>query len=199
MVDLGRRPSINSRVVIRAPTVGDRDELIALNRASRSFHRGWASPPVTSKEYDEYLQRCGQDNFVGLLICRKQDRAIIGVANLSEIVRGSFQNAYLGYYAGAPFAGQGYVAEGLRLVLDLAFGRLRLHRVEAYVQPTNDASIRLIERLGFTREGYSRRYLKIGGRWRDHERWAVLAEDWRTLRSALRPRRSNAHDAADEL
>lgn len=172
------------RVFIRAPTADDRDELIALNHASRGFHRGWASPPVTPKEYDGYLERCGHDDFVGLLICRRQDRAIVGVANLSEIVRGPFQSAYLGYYAGAPFAGQGYMAEGLWLVLDLAFGRLGLHRVEANVQPANDTSIRLIKRLGFTREGYSRRYLKIGGRWRDHERWAMLAEDWKTLRSS---------------
>jgi ribosomal-protein-alanine N-acetyltransferase len=91
------------------------------------------------------------------------------------------------------------MTEGISLVLDHAFNRLRLHRVEANIQPDNVASIALVKRLGFTREGYSRRYLKIGGRWRDHERWAMLAVDWLTPRSASRPRRSNAHDAADEL
>ena len=180
--DPGRRPSTDSRVLLRAPEAGDRDELIALNRASRSFHRGWVLPPVTVEEYDRYLERCGQRDFVGMLICRRRDGAIVGVAELGQIVRGSFQNAYLGYYVGAPFAGQGYMTEGLRLVLDFAFGQLRLHRIEANVQPANSASIALIKRLGFTREGCSRRYLKIRGRWRDHERWAMLAEDWRTLR-----------------
>jgi ribosomal-protein-alanine N-acetyltransferase len=187
------------RVFIRTPTAGDRDELIALNRTSRSFHRGWASPPVTTEDYDKYLERCGQQDFVGMLICRKRDGAIVGVAELGQIVHGAFKNAYLGYYAGAPFAGRGYMTEGISLVLDHAFNRLRLHRVEANFQPDNVASIALVKRLGLTREGYSRRYLKIGGRWRDHERWAMLAENWRTLRSALRLRRSNAHEAADEL
>jgi ribosomal-protein-alanine N-acetyltransferase len=187
------------RVFIRTPTAGDRDELISVNRASRGFHGGWAAPPVTSRDYDGYLERCGQDDFVGMLICRRRDGAIVGVAELGQVVHGAFKNAYLGYYAGAPFAGRGYMTEGISLVLDHAFNRLRLHRVEANIQLDNVASIALVKRLGFTREGYSRRYLKIGGRWRDHERWAMLAEDWLTLRSALRPRRSNAHDAADEL
>ncbi len=174
---------------MRAPTADDRDELVALNRASRRFHRGWTSPPVTPEGYGEHLERCGREDFVGLLICRRQDGAIVGSAELGQIVRGPFQNAYLGYYVGAPFAGRGYMTEGLRLVLDHAFGKLRLHRVEANVQPSNKASLALVERLGFTREGYSRRYLKIGGRWRDHERWAMLAEDWRAVRSPSRPRR----------
>jgi ribosomal-protein-alanine N-acetyltransferase len=69
--------------------------------------------------------------------------------------------------------------EGLRLLLRSAFGKLRLHRVEANVQPENRSSLGLIESLGFLREGYSARYLKIGGRWRDHERWALIAERWR--------------------
>jgi ribosomal-protein-alanine N-acetyltransferase len=68
---------------------------------------------------------------------------------------------------------------GLGAVLRRAFGELRLHRVEANIQPENRDSIRLAERLGFRKEGLSPRYLKVGGRWRDHERWALLAEEWR--------------------
>jgi len=74
------------------------------------------------------------------------------------------------------------MTEALALVLREAFGPLRLHRVEANIQPGNRASIGLVRRAGFRREGLSRRYLKIGGRWRDHERWALTVEDWRRRR-----------------
>src|SRR5204862_1593871 len=89
------------------------------------------------------------------------------------------QSAYLGYAVGRPFAHQGYMREGLELVLRRAFLTLRLHRVEANIQPGNHASIALARGAGFRREGFSPRYLKIGGRWGGHERWAILAEEWR--------------------
>ena len=107
---------------------------------------------------------------------------IIGAINLSQIFRGGFQNAYLGYYIGAPYAGRGYMTEALRLMLRYAFGELMLHRLEANIQPRNHPSIALVKRAGFSREGFSRRYLKICGRWRDHERWAIIAEDWKAMR-----------------
>ena len=92
------------------------------------------------------------------------------------------QSAYLGYYALAPNARQGYMRDGLDLMLRYAFRTLRLHRVESNIQPANRRSIKLVRRAGFVREGYSPRYLKIDGRWRDHERWALLVEDWRARR-----------------
>src|SRR5439155_18144352 len=92
------------------------------------------------------------------------------------------------YWIGAPFARQGYMTEGLPLAIEYGFRRLSLHRIEANIQPRNVASIALVKRVGFRREGCSRRYLKIAGRWRDHERWAILAEDWLELRRALRQR-----------
>ena len=104
---------------------------------------------------------------------------LAGVINLNEIVRGLFQSAYLGCYAFLPHVGRGYMGEGLLLILHRAFGEMRLHRLEANIQPDNKASLAFFRRAGFRREGYSPRYLKIGGRWRDHERWALLAEEWR--------------------
>ena len=80
---------------------------------------------------------------------------------------------------GEEFSRQGYTTEALQLMLRHAFVKLKLHRVEANIQPENAASIALVKRAGFVKEGYSRRYLKICGRWRDHERWAILIEDWR--------------------
>ncbi len=108
----------------------------------------------------------------GFVVLRADDDALVGVFNFSEIVRGSFQSAFLGYYAFAPLAGEGYMAEGLSLALGAAFGTLRLHRVEVNVQPGNKRSLAFVRRAGFVREGYSRRYVKIGGRWRDHVRFA---------------------------
>jgi ribosomal-protein-alanine N-acetyltransferase len=101
------------------------------------------------------------------------------VANLNEIVRGGLQSAYLGFYALEPHAGAGHMAAGVGALLRRAFGELHLHRVEANVQPDNTRSLALVERLGFRREGFSPRYLKVGGRWRDHVRLALLAEEWR--------------------
>jgi len=96
------------------------------------------------------------------------------------------QSAYLGYYALAPYARRGYMRDGLELMLRYAFRTLHLHRVESNIQPANRRSIALVRRAGFAREGYSRRYLKIDGRWRDHERWALLFEDWRARPSSRR-------------
>jgi ribosomal-protein-alanine N-acetyltransferase len=78
------------------------------------------------------------------------------------------------------------MTEALQLALRHAFRTLRLHRIEANVEPGNEASLALVRRAGFTREGFSRRYLKIRGRWRDHERWALLAEEWRPVRTSRR-------------
>ncbi|MDQ2674873.1 MAG: GNAT family N-acetyltransferase, partial [Chloroflexota bacterium] len=107
------------------------------------------------------------------LIWRRSDGVLLGAINLTEIVRGRFQSGYLGYYVGAPHARRGYMTEALQRMLRSAFRELRLHRVEANIQPGNRASGRLVERAGFRLEGRSRRYLKIAGRWRDHERWAL--------------------------
>jgi [ribosomal protein S5]-alanine N-acetyltransferase len=167
------------RVYIRAPREDDCDEFVALMRTSARLHRGMVKPPARPAAFAEYLARCRRPNFVGHLACRSDDGRIVGVFNLSEIVRGNFQSAYLGYYVGGPFARRGYMTEALPLVLRHAFVRLKLHRVEANIQPDNAPSIALAARAGFVREGYSPRYLKVAGRWRDHERWALLAEDWK--------------------
>lgn len=83
-----------------------------------------------------------------------------------------------GYYVDVSFAGQGLMSEGVSLAIGYAFCTLNLHRLEANIQPENQKSIDLVKRLGFTKEGFSQRYLKINGQWRDHERWALTVEDW---------------------
>lgn len=170
--------SLSSRIWLRTPKETDCVEFLKLIRKSRSFHRGWVSPPKSKEEFSDYLDRCGRDDFIGFFICRKEDDAIVGVINVYNIVRYSFQNACLGYYIGAPFAGQGYMSEAIHIVLRTLFGELKLHRIEANIQPENKASRAIVKNAGFELEGYSARYLKIDGKWCDHERWALLAEDW---------------------
>jgi [ribosomal protein S5]-alanine N-acetyltransferase len=165
------------RVYLRHPTAADRTEFLARARASTRLHAPWIVAP-SEVEFENYVRRAGSDRSLFFLICRREDDAIAGVANVSEIVRGNFRSAYLGYFAFEPFAGRGYMREGLRLVLRHAFGAQRLHRIEANIQPDNVRSAKLVEGIGFRREGFSPRYLKIRGRWRDHDRWAILAEEF---------------------
>jgi ribosomal-protein-alanine N-acetyltransferase len=153
---------IGRRVFICAPSARHREEFVTLMKVSRRALSPW----------------------VAALRARAsgvppRGPVIAGVINVSQIFHGNFRSAYLGYYAGAPFMGQGYMSEGLRLVLRHAFGTLGLHRLEADIQPRNRDSIRLVRCAGFQREGFSPRYLKILGRWRDHERRAIIAEAFR--------------------
>jgi ribosomal-protein-alanine N-acetyltransferase len=173
------------RVYLRSPERADRAEFVALMRASRAFHRPWATAPTDDEAFEAYLVDSRRHDFEAMLACRREDRAILGFFNLSHITRGSLQSAYLGYAVASVYANQGYMREGIDLVLREAFLNLRLHRIEANIQPGNHASIALARGAGFSREGFSPRYLKIGGRWRDHERWAILAEDWRTRAQRL--------------
>jgi [ribosomal protein S5]-alanine N-acetyltransferase len=173
---------IGEKIFLRQAAAGDCREFIALNRASVRLHRGLVGPPIDEKEFNAFLKRCRRSDNICLFACRAEDGAIVGSINFSQIFRGGFQSAYLGYHVGEPYANQGFMTEGIKLALSYAFEHLKLHRLEANIQPENRASIALVKRAGFVREGYSPRYLKIYGRWRDHERWAILAEDWRASR-----------------
>jgi len=181
---------MGKRVHLRPPRRKDEQAFIAQARASRPLHSGWVQPPETSAAFAAYVARYGtaaaEPRQAGFLVVRNDDGALAGVVNFSEIVRGVFHSAYVGYYAFTPLAGDGYMAEGFALALEYAFRQLKLHRIEANVQPANRRSLALVERLGFEREGYSRRYVKIGGRWRDHVRFAMLAEDCAKRRADIR-------------
>lgn len=167
----------SERVFLRHLAYGDRDEFLAMVHSSRELHRPWAYPPYRPDQFDELVARCTHDDSICLLACDRESRAIAGVFTVSQIVRGAFQSAFLGYYASAAFAGRGYMREGIELVLDLSFGSLGLHRLEANIQPANATSIALARGAGFRLEGYSPRYLLIGGQWRDHERYALTVDE----------------------
>jgi ribosomal-protein-alanine N-acetyltransferase len=174
---------VGDRVYLRAPRARDAAMLATLVRRSRRLHRPRVYPPASVEAVARLVARARRPERRTVLVCWREDGAAVRLVNVREIVRGALQGAYLGYYAFAPHAGQGYMTEGLALVLRHAFRRLRLHRLEANIQPANRASRALVERLGFRREGFSPRYLKVGGRWRDHERWAILREQWAAMRT----------------
>ncbi len=166
-------------VTLRTIDYADRDEFLAMVRESRELHRPWAYPPERADQFDELVARSRRDDVVTLLACRAEGGEIVGVFTISQIVRGAFQSAFLGYYGSAAHARRGYMRSGMQLVLDHAFRDLRLHRLEANIQPGNVPSLALARGGGFRLEGFSPRYLLIGGRWRDHERWAITSEEWR--------------------
>ena len=170
----------SNKVYLRGPGPEDRDSLIALYRSSRQHFRRYANYHFDSERFDAMLRDAALESNEYFVICRRGDDAIVGTLTLSQIFRKSFQNAYLGYQLFAGYTGCGYMTEAVDRALRRAFRDLGLHRIEANVQPGNKPSIAILIRNGFTKEGFSRRYLKINGKWCDHERWAILKEDWLT-------------------
>ncbi|MEU6041074.1 GNAT family N-acetyltransferase [Actinomadura sp. NPDC047616] len=164
-----------SRVVLRPLALADQDEFCSLVRASAELHRPWVQLPATAQEFQAWMRRFDDGANRGFLVRVRKTGDAAGMININSIIRGRYQGASLGYAAFAPAAGRGYMTEGLTLALRHAFHDLRLHRLEANIQPANKASLALVQRLGFRYEGFSPAYLYIDGAWRDHERWAITA------------------------
>jgi [ribosomal protein S5]-alanine N-acetyltransferase len=170
-------PPLVARVRLRVLAREDRSEFLSLARESHRLHRPWTYPPERADQFEELYNRSRREDFVCLLACRIDNGEIAGVFTISQIVRGAFQSAYLGYYAHERHAGQGLMSEALDQLLDHSFGALGLHRIEANIQPQNTRSVALARGAGFRLEGFSPRYLLIGGQWRDHERYAITNDD----------------------
>lgn len=143
---------------------------------SKSLHGSWVRPPTDTRAAAELANRRQGPNDYGYLVCDYETGKAAGYIEITNIVRGPFQSGYLGYYMFKGFERRGYMKWSLGVVIQRAWKELKLHRLEANIQPGNTASIELVKSLGFHQEGYSPRYLKLGGRWRDHERWAILRE-----------------------
>jgi ribosomal-protein-alanine N-acetyltransferase len=183
--DAASNEPLVEQVLLEPPTMQRATQFLRAVRRSRALHRGLVSPPDDRRKFAQYLAGLRSDNRRGFLVLTGGGE-IAGVINVSEIVRGGFQSAYLGYYAFVPLDGRGFLRRGLRSVIAHCFDELRLHRLEANIQPDNTRSIALVAGLGFQREGFSPRYLKICGRWRDHERWALLSDDRKSSGNKLR-------------
>ena len=163
-------------ITIREPTLQDEENFLLAMQKSVPLHHPWVKAPLTSEEFHTHIKRSQQDNQKSLLILK--DSQIAGVFNISEIVRGCFQNAFLGFYAVTGFENQGIISSGLKLVLKYAFEELKLHRIEANIQPENTRSINLVKKNKFRYEGFSPRYLKINNEWCGHEHWVITYEEY---------------------
>jgi ribosomal-protein-alanine N-acetyltransferase len=168
---------VGPRTLLRPLRASDEAAWIEAVLASRELHHPWSAPASTPEAFRTRLAQVGDRLQTLLLVDRETGRPAAGFT-FSEIVRGCFRSAYLGYSALRPFAGTGRTSEGLELALQWGFEQLELHRIEANIQPGNEASVRMVERAGFELEGLSKGYLRIDGQWRDHERWAIREEIW---------------------
>lgn len=153
-------------------------EVIAANRASVAFHHPWITAPCQPAAFEEVFAAIDSDRAAVLLARATDSDALVGLLNFSQIARKGFQNAYLGFYGMIGQTGGGRMTEAVRTGLAHAFGPIGLHRIEANVQPGNARSLALVARAGFRKEGFSPRYHQVGGKWRDHERWACLSDEF---------------------
>ena len=173
------------RIFLADPIAACEDEFLAAVMRSEKLHHPWVFPPRTHEQYVTYLDRVQSGRTIAHLVRLAADSRLAGVINISEPVMGIFQSAYLGFYAFAGCEHRGLMTEGLSVVLHRAFSELGFHRLEANIQPANAASTALVRRLGFRKEGFSPKYLFIDGAWRDHDRWAILSEEWPACRERL--------------
>ena len=174
------------RVHLERPSARREREYLDAAHRSRELQRGLVTAATTPREYRELLRRARRENQESFFVVTAESKELAGVVNVNDIVREPEQSGRLGYYAFVPHARVGLMREGLVHVINLAFLELGLHRLEANIQPGNRRSIALVAGLGFQREGQARGYLKIGGRWRDHECWSLPATDWRAKPSLRR-------------
>jgi len=168
------------RFDLRPPRRGDVERFLGAVERSRPFHRELVEPPAGEESFDAYVRRSAGDTHRGFLVETRHGTELVGAVNLNNIVRGGLQSASLGYYRLSAAGGRHAIREAVSAVIGHGFGRLGLHRLEANILPDNLRSRQLAASLGFRCEGLSLEYLRVGGRWRDHERWALLHHEWTT-------------------
>jgi len=168
----------SEKVQLQVPSVAHKNTFIDFALRNKQFHEPWVYVSADPVYFDQYLRRMKMGKMLGFFVFTKDRGEFVGVINLNSIRLDPFGSATLGYYTEEKLSGNGYMKEAIRLVLGHAFVKIGLNRVEANIQPGNEASIGLVKSIGFTKEGFSKKYLMIGDEYRDHERWAFLAEDF---------------------
>ena len=172
-------------VMLRPPQMSDFPEWAALRERSRAFLKQWEPiwpvDDLTRSAFRRRLKRYAEDQrsdqAYSFFIFRKADNVLVGGITLANVRRGVAQAGSIGYWIGEPFAREGMMTDALATLIPFSFATLRLHRLEAACITTNVASIRLLEKSGFQREGYARQYLCINGMWQDHLLYARLKDD----------------------
>ncbi|WP_181699299.1 GNAT family N-acetyltransferase [Chthonobacter albigriseus] len=189
------------QVFLRAPQITDYVAWAELRETSRGFLKpwepSWPADDLTRTAFKHRVKRyhreIREDLGYTFFVFRSDTDQLMGGVTLSNVRRGVTQTASLGYWMGERHAGKGHMTDAVRTLLPHAFDTLRLHRIEAASMPHNDRSIHLLEKVGFRREGFARRYLLIDGRWQDHVLFAVLADDPRPARRADADRDNGEH------
>jgi [ribosomal protein S5]-alanine N-acetyltransferase len=183
-----QRPELtvtSSTLHIRPPQMADYEIWAALREQSRAFLQPWEpkwpdddlSRGAFRRRLQRYTRELDRNEAYPFFVFRSADRVLLGGLNLTNVRRGAASMASLGYWMGEPFAGKGFMTAAVTQVAGLAFRSLHLRRIEAACLPENAASVRLLEKTGFKREGFAREYLAINGIWRDHLLFARLASD----------------------
>jgi ribosomal-protein-alanine N-acetyltransferase len=172
-------------VYMRTPHISDYVEWAALREESRDFlipwEPTWPDDDLTRAAFRRRLRRyyrdIREDEAYPFFIFRSRGDVLAGGLTMSHVRRGVTQSCSLGYWVGKSHSRQGLMSASVAAVVGFAFDTLRLHRIEAACLPDNVASIRLLEKAGFSREGVARRYLRINDAWRDHLLFALLEDD----------------------
>lgn len=190
----------SGRLLMRPPVVGDHAAWAELRQRSRAFLEPWEplwpEDDLEKAAFRRRLKRYAAEIRDGVsypfFVFDAHDQALLGGVTLAQVRRGVTQAGTIGYWMGQAHAGRGIMTEAVVLLVRFAFGTLRLHRVEASCLPSNQRSLRLLEKVGFTREGLARRYLCINGTWSDHLLYGLLADD-----PLLPPRPSEGADSCE--
>lgn len=172
---------------LRKPAADDGQEFVDCVLRERENLAPFVHAAESMSQYRTWVARGNRVDIEQFLVCRRDDDAIVGFVSVNNMTGGALQSAALGWASFASEHPRGHLGDGVEMTLEVAFTQLRLHRIEANIQPENLRSRRLAIRCGFRLEGYSPRFLMVDDEWRDHERWAVLQEDWRRRRNRPRP------------
>ena len=167
---------IAPRVLVRPIELGDEQEYLKNYKASKSELKPWVDVPTTSQAFRKYVHEMLTEENKSFVVVEKHTKVMIGIVELRDIYMFDFKNSYIIYFGFKGLLRQGLMALAVRKIIKLAFKTLKLHRLEANIQPTNIASRALAKSCGFKLEGYSPKFIKKNGYWRDHERWALLNE-----------------------